>query len=142
MEEANRKLNNDIVGNKSDDHSVEALRGDEDRVIEMDLLLGITDLKTPEALAAAEAAVAGQTQALDADCNSEDDTEEDTNSDNDDDSEDDTDSDSQVASEDNSLGDESDENVENHETSESPKMGKRKRDANTKTPKRPRIEVL
>ncbi|CAH8257842.1 unnamed protein product [Arabidopsis lyrata] len=40
-------------------YNIEALTGNESEVIEMDLMLGVADLNTPEAVSAAEAAIAG-----------------------------------------------------------------------------------
>ncbi|KAE9450567.1 hypothetical protein C3L33_17532, partial [Rhododendron williamsianum] len=41
------------------DYDIEALTGNESEYIEMDLMLGVADLHTPEAVAAAESAIAG-----------------------------------------------------------------------------------
>ncbi|KAF7150333.1 hypothetical protein RHSIM_Rhsim02G0173400 [Rhododendron simsii] len=41
----------------ANDYDIEALTGNESEYIEMDLMLGIADLHTPEALAAAESAI-------------------------------------------------------------------------------------
>ncbi|KAJ0231992.1 hypothetical protein HA466_0294660 [Hirschfeldia incana] len=57
MAEANRKLEQETEEGNSFD--IEALTGDESQVIEMDLMLGVADLNTPEAVKAAEAAIAG-----------------------------------------------------------------------------------
>ncbi|XP_024017503.1 uncharacterized protein LOC21395807 [Morus notabilis] len=56
--EANARLQLDAKDN-SEKFDIEALTGNESQVIEMDLMLGIADLHTPEAVAAAESAIAG-----------------------------------------------------------------------------------
>ena len=58
MAEANKKLEQEAEEGNSEAFDLEALTGDESQVIEMDLMLGVADLKTPEALKAAEAAIA------------------------------------------------------------------------------------
>lgn len=58
MAEANKKLEEEADGN-SEAFDIEALTGNESQVIEMDLMLGVADLNTPEAVNAAEAAIAG-----------------------------------------------------------------------------------
>uniref|UniRef100_A0A2P2J8M6 Uncharacterized protein MANES_10G087700 n=1 Tax=Rhizophora mucronata TaxID=61149 RepID=A0A2P2J8M6_RHIMU len=55
ISEANRQLEQDAKDN-SHKYDIEALTGNESEVIEMDLMLGIADLHTPEAVAAAESA--------------------------------------------------------------------------------------
>ncbi|KAK3022847.1 hypothetical protein RJ639_046992 [Escallonia herrerae] len=57
MAEANKRLQLD-ARDKSEDYDIEALTGNESEYIEMDLMLGVADLHTPEAVAAAESAVA------------------------------------------------------------------------------------
>ncbi|XP_038683483.1 uncharacterized protein LOC119983823 isoform X2 [Tripterygium wilfordii] len=42
---------------KSMDYDIEALTGNESEIIEMDLMLGVADLHTPDAVAAAESAI-------------------------------------------------------------------------------------
>ncbi|XP_078432280.1 uncharacterized protein LOC144703874 isoform X2 [Wolffia australiana] len=59
MAEANEKLQNAVQESCSEDYNIEVLRGNENEYIELDLLLGLTDLHTPEAVAAAEAAARG-----------------------------------------------------------------------------------
>ncbi|KAB1208613.1 hypothetical protein CJ030_MR7G007737 [Morella rubra] len=58
ISEANKKLK---LGEKdnSENYDIEVLSGNESAVIEMDLMLGVADLHTPEAVAAAESAMAG-----------------------------------------------------------------------------------
>ncbi|KAK8522335.1 hypothetical protein V6N13_115309 [Hibiscus sabdariffa] len=58
MAEANKRLELDAKNN-SQAYDIEVLNGDDSEVIEMDLMLGVADLHTPEALAAAESAIAG-----------------------------------------------------------------------------------
>lgn len=59
MAEANKKLEQEAEEGNSEAFDLEALTGDETQVIEMDLMLGVADLNTPEAVKAAEAAIAG-----------------------------------------------------------------------------------
>ncbi|MCL7039158.1 hypothetical protein MKW94_013747 [Papaver nudicaule] len=65
MAEANEKLQNDAKENPGKDYNIEALTGKEDEYIEMDLVLGVADLHTPEAVAAAESAMARSQQVID-----------------------------------------------------------------------------
>ncbi|XVF68173.1 hypothetical protein PTKIN_Ptkin10aG0182800 [Pterospermum kingtungense] len=58
MAEANKRLELDAENN-SQAYDIEVLDGNDSEVIEMDLMLGVADLHTPEALAAAESAIAG-----------------------------------------------------------------------------------
>lgn len=58
MSEANKRLELDAKDN-SQAYDIEVLDGNESQVIEMDLMLGVADLNTPEAVAAAESAIAG-----------------------------------------------------------------------------------
>lgn len=59
MAEANKKLEQETEEGNSEAFDIEALTGNESQVIEMDLMLGVADLNTPEAVSAAEAAIAG-----------------------------------------------------------------------------------
>ncbi|XP_058201432.1 uncharacterized protein LOC131316169 [Rhododendron vialii] len=52
--EANKRLEDN-----ANNYDIEVLTGNESEYIEMDLMLGIADLHTPEALAAAESAIRG-----------------------------------------------------------------------------------
>ncbi|XP_073128761.1 uncharacterized protein [Henckelia pumila] len=58
MSESNKTLLQDEKGNP-DNYDIELLSGKESHIIEMDLMLGISDLHTPEAVAAAEATMIG-----------------------------------------------------------------------------------
>ncbi|GLJ12966.1 hypothetical protein SUGI_0201670 [Cryptomeria japonica] len=58
IDEANRKLQTN--DKPREDYDIEVLTGEEEHYIEMDLALGVADLHTPEALAAAESALASQ----------------------------------------------------------------------------------
>ncbi|XP_044508578.1 uncharacterized protein LOC123227588 [Mangifera indica] len=58
MSEANKRLQLDAK-DKAQDYDIEVLTGNESEVIEMDLMLGVADLHTPEAVMAAESAIAG-----------------------------------------------------------------------------------
>ncbi|OMO92199.1 hypothetical protein COLO4_17806 [Corchorus olitorius] len=63
MAEANKRLELDAKNN-SQAYDIEVLNGNESEVIEMDLMLGVADLHTSEALAAAESAIAGNQPAI------------------------------------------------------------------------------
>ncbi|MBA0642739.1 hypothetical protein Goklo_027082, partial [Gossypium klotzschianum] len=58
MAEANKRLELDAKNN-SQAYDIEVLNGNDSEVIEMDLMLGVADLHIPQALAAAESAIAG-----------------------------------------------------------------------------------
>ncbi|XP_028754743.1 bone sialoprotein 2 [Neltuma alba] len=58
MSEANQRLELGAKDNPRN-YDIEELTGNESEVIEMDLMLGVTDLHTPEAVAAAESAISG-----------------------------------------------------------------------------------
>ncbi|KAJ6841424.1 transcriptional regulator IFH1 [Iris pallida] len=57
MAEANEKLLASAKGSSGANYDIEVLDGNEEEYIEMDLLLGVTDLHTAEAVAAAEASM-------------------------------------------------------------------------------------
>ncbi|XP_059653954.1 histone deacetylase HDT2 [Cornus florida] len=57
ISEANERLQVDAK-DSSKDYDIEVLTGNESEYIEMDLMLGVADLHTPEAIAAAESAIA------------------------------------------------------------------------------------
>ncbi|KAL7086480.1 hypothetical protein ACP275_13G005100 [Erythranthe tilingii] len=59
ISESNKKLLEDAKENP-EKYDMEVLSGNESKFIEMDLMLGIADLHTPEAVAAAESAMAGR----------------------------------------------------------------------------------
>ncbi|CAL9056016.1 uncharacterized protein LOC135676760 [Musa acuminata AAA Group] len=59
MAEANEKLEHEVQSSSRPDHDMEVLSGNENEYIEMDLLLGVADLRTAEAVAAAEATMCG-----------------------------------------------------------------------------------
>ncbi|KAB1204410.1 hypothetical protein CJ030_MR8G028465 [Morella rubra] len=70
----------------SEDHDIEVLTGNESEVIEMNLMLGVADLHTPEAVAAAESAITGSRPVVPlAASSSETDSEDSSNTDCDDD---------------------------------------------------------
>ncbi|KAG2708149.1 hypothetical protein I3843_05G162800 [Carya illinoinensis] len=58
ISEANERLQLGAKDN-SENHDIEVLTGNESAVIEMNLMLGVADLHTSEAVAAAESAIAG-----------------------------------------------------------------------------------
>ncbi|XP_010274918.1 PREDICTED: uncharacterized protein LOC104610127 [Nelumbo nucifera] len=59
MAEANRRLQFDVQEKSCTDYDIEVLTGNETQYIEMDLMLGVANLHTPEAVEAAESAMAG-----------------------------------------------------------------------------------
>ncbi|MQL89755.1 hypothetical protein Taro_022335 [Colocasia esculenta] len=82
--QANENLQRSVQGGDRSEHDIEVLTGNETEYIEMDLLLGITDLQTPEAVTVAEAAIGGSRQYLPLlDGNSSSDSEENTDEEND-----------------------------------------------------------
>ncbi|KAM7490874.1 hypothetical protein LguiA_033795 [Lonicera macranthoides] len=56
MSESNKKLQIDATNNPKE-YDIEAITGEEKEYIELDLMLGVADLHTPEAVAAAESAI-------------------------------------------------------------------------------------
>ncbi|KAJ0876605.1 hypothetical protein HanPSC8_Chr11g0490351 [Helianthus annuus] len=60
---------------------IEALTGDESEYIEMDLMLGVADLNTPEAVAAAESAIVGSQPIISLDASSSESESEDSSDD-------------------------------------------------------------
>ncbi|KAH9607419.1 hypothetical protein KSS87_007509 [Heliosperma pusillum] len=64
ISEANKNLELKAKANP-EEYNIENLNGNESEFIEMDLMLGVADLHTPEAMAAAEAAIAGNQPVLD-----------------------------------------------------------------------------
>ncbi|KAJ9558828.1 hypothetical protein OSB04_013442 [Centaurea solstitialis] len=87
MAESNKKLQLDAMNSKN--YDIEALTGDESEYIEMDLMLGVADLHTPEAVAAAESAILGSQPVISLDASSsESESEDSSDDDNDDDSND------------------------------------------------------
>ncbi|CAN0921057.1 hypothetical protein LINGRAHAP2_LOCUS32400 [Linum grandiflorum] len=86
--EANRQLQQDAKDN-SQNYDIEALTGNESEVIEMDLMLGVAELRNEQALAAAESALAGGQPSLKLDgLSSESDSEDSSEDDGDDDDDD------------------------------------------------------
>ncbi|CAM6081507.1 unnamed protein product [Calypogeia fissa] len=65
MDQANRKLFSDIKERGTEEFNIESISDPEARYVEMDLALGVADLNTPEALAAAELAANGQVLKVD-----------------------------------------------------------------------------
>nr|GMC71438.1 glutamic acid-rich protein [Ipomoea batatas] len=59
ISEANNNLELDAKTNPGKNHDIEALTREESEYIEMDLMLGVAELQTEEAVAAAESALAG-----------------------------------------------------------------------------------
>lgn len=88
MSEANKKLQLAAMDNTKV-FDIESLEDDDSAHIEMDLMLGVADLHTPEAIAAAESAINGNQPVsyFAAESNSDDDSDEDDDSDGDSDSE-------------------------------------------------------
>ncbi|KAF5783528.1 hypothetical protein HanXRQr2_Chr11g0508981 [Helianthus annuus] len=79
MAESNKKLQQEAMNSKNLD--IEALTGDESEYIEMDLMLGVADLNTPEAVAAAESAIVGSQPIISLDASSSDSESEDSSDD-------------------------------------------------------------
>ncbi|XP_073044291.1 uncharacterized protein [Primulina eburnea] len=75
ISESNKTLLQDAKGNP-ENYDMEVLNGKESHIIEMDLMLGIADLHTPEAVAAAEAAMAGYQPVISVDESSSSESEE------------------------------------------------------------------
>lgn len=69
ISEANKKLQMDAKEN-AEKYDIETLDGNESEVIELDLMLGIADLHTPEAVAAAESAIIGNQPVIPLTCSS------------------------------------------------------------------------
>lgn len=89
--EANKRLQDDAKDNAKE-YDIEALTGTESEYIEMDLILGVADLHTPEAVAAAESAIAGYQPVISLTATScSDDSSSNESSDDDDDNDDDDD---------------------------------------------------
>ncbi|KAI3972685.1 hypothetical protein MKX01_019343 [Papaver californicum] len=65
MVEAKKTLQTDAKENCGKDYNIEALTGKEKEYIEMDLILGVADLHTPEVVSAAESAMFGSQQVID-----------------------------------------------------------------------------
>ncbi|KAJ0241119.1 hypothetical protein HA466_0215790 [Hirschfeldia incana] len=85
MAEANKKLEQEAEEGNSEAFDLEALTGEESEVIEMDLMLGVADLNTPEAVKAAESAIAGNGLVNGSGDSSSDDDESDSDDDDEDD---------------------------------------------------------
>ncbi|XP_031123123.1 histone deacetylase HDT2-like [Ipomoea triloba] len=109
--EANKNLELDSKTNPGKNYDIEALTGEESEYIEMDLMLGVAELQTEEAVAAAESALAGYQPVIPLAASSSE-TESEESSDDDDDSDEDSDGDD----DDNGDGDEAER--------PSPKKGK------------------
>ncbi|XP_073155552.1 uncharacterized protein [Henckelia pumila] len=82
MSESNKTLLQDAKGNP-DNYDIEVLSGKESHIIEMDLMLGIADLHTPKAVAAAEAAMAGYQPVISVDASSSSESDEENEDEND-----------------------------------------------------------
>lgn len=81
--EANQSLQNNAKDNP-EEYDIECLKGGESEYIEMDLMLGVADLQTPEAVAAAEAAMEGNKTSIDLPCESSTSSSDDSSEDEDD----------------------------------------------------------
>ncbi|XP_076895162.1 uncharacterized protein LOC143547684 [Bidens hawaiensis] len=79
MAESNKKLQQDAMNSKN--YDIEALTRDESEYIEMDLMLGVADLNTPEAVAAAESAITGSQPIVSLDASSSESESEDSSDD-------------------------------------------------------------
>ncbi|XP_038979925.1 uncharacterized protein LOC103699604 [Phoenix dactylifera] len=83
MTKANEKLELDAQKNSRADYDIEVLSGNEKEYIEMDLLLGVADLHSADAVAAAEATLGGFRPTMNSVSSSSSDTEDDPDDDND-----------------------------------------------------------
>lgn len=138
ISEANERLEKDAKDN-SKNYDIEALTGNESQVIEMDLMLGVADLQTPEAVAAAESAISGYQPVIPLAVSSSEEESQDSSDNNSSSDEDDDDSSSEE--------DESDD--ENKKTSSPVKLKTPKSDKdnssdvhNSRSKKRPKIVEL
>ncbi|KAL3644522.1 hypothetical protein CASFOL_009702 [Castilleja foliolosa] len=86
ISESNKRLLHEAKDNP-EKYDIEVLNGKESEFIEMDLMLGVADLHTPEAVVAAESAMAGHPPLIHL-AESEDSSEDDDDDDDDDDDED------------------------------------------------------
>lgn len=84
ISEANKSLQLSAK-DKREEFNIEVLNGNESEYIEMDLMLGVAELHTPEAMAAAEAAIAGNQPVFDLPANGSSSESENSSSDDDDD---------------------------------------------------------
>ncbi|KAL7254714.1 hypothetical protein ACSBR1_008959 [Camellia fascicularis] len=88
MSEANQRLQNDAKDNV-EDYDIEVLTGNESEYIEMDLMLGVADLHTPEAVSAAQSAIVASSSETESESSSDDSSDGDSEDDSDDDYNDD-----------------------------------------------------
>jgi len=135
MGEANYKLQKDIQDKGIRDYDIEVLKGEEEQYIEMDLALGVSELHTPEALAAAESVMAGQDQPLPISATSDD-------SDSSSEGYDYSDSNCETEDDSNGNNDESGDGNARHSATKSQKSKRTRFTINRKGLKRPKIEVL
>ncbi|KAJ9159336.1 hypothetical protein P3X46_024846 [Hevea brasiliensis] len=131
ISEANKRLQQDAKDN-TQNYDIEVLTGAESEVIEMDLMLGIADLHTSEAITAAESAISNGQPSVPSDSDSSE-TESEGTSDDDDD---------------NKLGSDNDDDEDKNEKTGSPlkhKTSKSSEDSSSQTAgkneskKRPKI---
>nr|GLL29248.1 nucleolin-like [Ipomoea trifida] len=131
ISEANKNLELDAKTNPGKNHDIEALTGEESEYIEMDLMLGVAELQTEEAVAAAESALAGYQPVIPLAVSS-------------------SETESEESSDDeNSDGDDDDDNEDGDEAERPPKKGKTakpvEKDSSSKNKqprKRPKIVEL
>ncbi|PRQ22208.1 hypothetical protein RchiOBHm_Chr6g0247751 [Rosa chinensis] len=127
MSEANEKLQLDAKDNP-EKYDIEALTGDESQVVSVECMLGVVDLQTPEAVAAAEAAVSGYQPVIPVENSSSGEESDDSSSDDEEESSDDN---------------EDDESNEDKKTSSPDKINSLSEEFNNKRPKkRPKIVEL
>lgn len=117
ISEANKRLQLDAKDN-AQYYDMEVLTGNESKVIEMDLMLGIADLHTPEAVSAAESAITGNQSAIPLPASNSETETEDSSDDSDDDYEDNKNDDNDKTNKDDSLS----EYVENKKSKKRPKI--------------------
>ncbi|XP_065870770.1 uncharacterized protein [Euphorbia lathyris] len=128
ISEANKQLQHESKDN-AQKYDIEELTGTESEVIEMDLMLGIADLHTPEAIAAAESAVTSGQQLVPLDSDSSESESEATSDDDDDDE----------ADIDNNNDSDDDDKTLKHKTSKSAKDDSNQAVGRNGSKKRPKI---
>ncbi|XP_021814507.1 dentin sialophosphoprotein-like [Prunus avium] len=144
---SNERLEKDAKDN-SKNYDIEALTGNESQVIEMDLMLGVADLQTPEAVAAAESAISGYQPVIPLAVSSSEEESQDS-SDNDSSSDEDDDDSSSDEDDDDSSNEEDESDAEDKKTSSPVKLKTPKSDKdnssdvrNGRSKKRPKIVEL
>ncbi|XP_022155495.1 uncharacterized protein LOC111022627 [Momordica charantia] len=139
ISEANKKLQLDAKDN-SEKYDIEALDGNESEVIEMDLMLGVADLHTPEAVAAAESAIVGNQPVIPLTCSSSSESESEESSGDSISSDDDKDDDDKGHNQNSDHSNRSSVNFKRSKSKKTSRSSKSKRKG--KSIKRPKIQEL